>query len=237
MRTISVLDQPLRIADTDATCWSPGEGTADFWETFEQNKYEPGTVRRMRRLLKPGSLFIDIGAWIGPFTLLALSLGCKVIAFEPDPVAFGELQANTDLNKGDFILFNAAVVPDGDVSAYSLNREDGMGLSELRERQKGLYPVATMTLERLAKLLPVWAIGFPETPGFVKIDVEGFETTLMPSLGPWLAKNKVATQVSLHGEPLAPASMRGFKTVIWPENNSGDVVALPFATMDPRQWA
>lgn len=237
MRTISVIERPLRIAESEATCWTPTGGHVDFWSAFEADEYEPGTVKRMKRLLKPGSLFIDIGAWIGPFTLLALALGCKVIAFEPDPEAFKELQANTDLNPGDFILFNAAVVPDGDVGAYSLDRDDGKGLSVMIPRTKGYYPVATMTLERLEALLPEWALGFPETPGFVKVDVEGYETTLMSSLGPWLAERKVPTQVSLHGHRLDAKAMNGFKTVIWPQDNNGDVVALPFATMDPRPWA
>ena len=37
-------------------------------------------------------IFIDIGAWIGPYTLIAASMGMKVYAFEPDKVAFQELK-------------------------------------------------------------------------------------------------------------------------------------------------
>ena len=43
-------------------------------------------------------IFIDIGAWIGPYTLIAASMGMKVYAFEPDKVAFQELKKNIELN-------------------------------------------------------------------------------------------------------------------------------------------
>lgn len=237
VREITVLDQPVFVADSDATCWSPTEGHKDFWDAFAADEYEPGTVKRMKRLLKPGSLFIDIGAWIGPFTLLALTLGCKVVAFEPDPAAFEQLRINTDSNPGDFVLLNAAVVPYGDPIKYALDRIDGAGLSAIEPQKLGYPEVPTMTIERLAELLPEWAIGFPETPGYVKVDVEGFETELMPTLGPWLAERKVPTQVSLHGHRIDAKALNGFKTVIWPQDNNGDVVALPFATMKPGSWA
>lgn len=236
VRTIEVLGTPIRVNETNATCWSPTTGHEDFWTAFERDAYEPGTVKRMRRLLlKPGNLFIDIGAWIGPFTLLALALGCKVVAFEPDPVAFAALQANTELNGGDLILFNAAVVPEG-AGPYALGHGDGQGLSTLERYVPGAQLVPTMTLGRLFRLLEDWSVGFPSKPSFVKVDVEGYEHTLMPALGPWLAKLKVPAQVSLHGARFNPRSVSGFTTVIWPESNSGDVVLLPFTSMDPKQW-
>jgi FkbM family methyltransferase len=50
--------------------------------------YERNVVRELRALLKPGDVFLDIGANIGYFSLLAASLvgeTGKVIAFEPNP--------------------------------------------------------------------------------------------------------------------------------------------------------
>jgi len=43
------------------------------------------------RELRPGSLCVDCGANVGDVTQLMLMYGCKVIAFEPNPVAFAEL--------------------------------------------------------------------------------------------------------------------------------------------------
>ena len=48
--------------------------------------------------IKP-KIFIDIGAWIGPYTLVAAKLGMRVFAFEPDKIAFEVLKKNIQLNE------------------------------------------------------------------------------------------------------------------------------------------
>ena len=45
-------------------------------------------------------MFIDVGAWIGPMTLVAAACGARVVAYEPDPTAADELAANVALNPG-----------------------------------------------------------------------------------------------------------------------------------------
>lgn len=52
-----------------------------------EKHYEPHVTGELRRLLKAGMVFVDVGANIGYFTMLAASLvgpGGKVIAFEPN---------------------------------------------------------------------------------------------------------------------------------------------------------
>ena len=45
--------------------------------------------------LRPDDLFLDVGANIGAYTVLAAgAAGCRVIAFEPAPATFRSLQAN-----------------------------------------------------------------------------------------------------------------------------------------------
>jgi len=48
--------------------------------------------------LKSGDLFVDVGANIGSYTLLAASLGAKCLALEPIPTTFLNLQRNIGLN-------------------------------------------------------------------------------------------------------------------------------------------
>ncbi|MCI0647388.1 MAG: FkbM family methyltransferase [Chloroflexi bacterium] len=53
-----------------------------------EKSYEPYVTAEVRQLLKPGDVFLDIGANIGYFTLLAAALvgpTGQVIAFEPNP--------------------------------------------------------------------------------------------------------------------------------------------------------
>ena len=70
----------------------------EFWKKFEVNKWENETIQILEKYLTPETYFIDIGAWIGPITLYASKFANKIIAFEPDPVAFDILQKNIELN-------------------------------------------------------------------------------------------------------------------------------------------
>src|SRR5262245_51934695 len=67
------------------------QGWDNFWKLYKSGVWEPGTKAFMKRFLKPGDLFVDIGAWIGPTALWAVECGAHVIAIEPDPVALDEL--------------------------------------------------------------------------------------------------------------------------------------------------
>ena len=59
--------------------------------------YEPHVHQCLRRLLRPGDTFVDVGAHIGFFTLIASALvgsSGKVYAFEADPDLFATLRDN-----------------------------------------------------------------------------------------------------------------------------------------------
>lgn len=65
------------------------------------------TLIRSRKI----SILVDIGAYIGFYTLLAAKHGCKVIAFEPDPRSFVLLKNNVQMaDLSDRVLcFNIAL--------------------------------------------------------------------------------------------------------------------------------
>lgn len=48
--------------------------------------------------LKPGDLFVDVGAHLGFYTLFALDHGAEVIAVEPSSLLAGRIRENLDLN-------------------------------------------------------------------------------------------------------------------------------------------
>ncbi len=63
--------------------------------------WEPFETSLVLRLLRPGAVFVDVGANIGYFSVLAASVvGAQgtVFAFEPDPENFRLLRANAELN-------------------------------------------------------------------------------------------------------------------------------------------
>lgn len=64
-------------------------------------EYEPMETRLVRERLQEGDVFLDVGANIGWYTVLAsprVGAGGKVIAFEPDPANAAMLRRNVEAN-------------------------------------------------------------------------------------------------------------------------------------------
>ncbi|GMR22232.1 MAG: hypothetical protein BMS9Abin37_0566 [Acidobacteriota bacterium] len=69
---------------------------------FVTGRWEDETTQLVRALLKPGDSFVDVGAHVGYFTLLAadaLQYGGRVHAFEPVPRSFELLENNVRSNE------------------------------------------------------------------------------------------------------------------------------------------
>jgi len=151
--------------------------------------FERSTHAAYRRLLKPGSICIDIGANIGSHTLpLADCVGDsgRVIAIEPTKIAYTKLCANIDANPdltGRVSLLQAMVTSkDGDPPAESIyaswpviNRE---GESEeahnlhlgVRQSTDG---ARTGTLQSLISEYDLSRVDL------IKIDVDGYEMDVL----------------------------------------------------------
>ncbi len=73
----------------------------DTLELATREIYEPLETQLLLKRLKPGQTFVDIGANIGYYTLLAarqVGPAGRVYAFEPDEENFKLLQKNTEIN-------------------------------------------------------------------------------------------------------------------------------------------
>lgn len=72
--------------------------------------FEPGTVALIKRILKKGMTFLDLGAHTGSYTLLASYLVAEtdtVFAFEPDPENFALLEASVKGRKNVSLIQKA----------------------------------------------------------------------------------------------------------------------------------
>lgn len=168
-----------------------GPGGSWFWTTYYLNEWEH-EQRNVFAAMPPGGLFLDLGAWIGPWTLPALARGLRVVAYEPDPVAFGELMANVSANRSDHVtVLHPHAVTVTATSVALRSEAAGWGGSESGRWANG---TVTLTVEGVP-LAPVLAALQPD---MVKMDVEGDELDLLPIV----AEAGVPCHVSLHA-PLA----------------------------------
>src|ERR1039457_7213271 len=88
---LASLENPTRTRRGFRIFTLPGDLTSDWIKLYGQ--HETGTEKFMLDHLKPGSTFLDIGANIGYFSLLAaVTGGARVVSFEPQRTVADLLQ-------------------------------------------------------------------------------------------------------------------------------------------------
>ena len=145
-------------------------GTSNEWWALSARRHgwEQPVVDAFVAGLRPGDVVYDVGAWIGPYTLLASKLvGARgrVISFEPDPIARAQLERNVTLNRAGNVQILPIALSDHNGTA----RLSGGG-SEAVVGPTGAAEVPTMTLPDL--------IAKEGAPDVIKVDIEGGELRL-----------------------------------------------------------
>lgn len=117
--------------------------------------------------LKPGDLFVDIGANIGSYTVLASKArGARTISVEPDPDTARALRRNIEVNEigGRVRVVEAALGAKEGTVAFTVGKD-----TVNRVAQETDAKIQTVALKTLDNVLD------GEVPTIIKIDVEGFE--------------------------------------------------------------
>lgn len=151
--------------------------------------YEPELSRLMEHMDLAGGVCLDVGANIGPHTLVMSRLvgtSGQVFAFEPDPRSFGLLQHNLRINGATNVTAWCCAAGDA----------DGTGRLALNPKNRGDNRISR-------EAPPAWAsVDVPITtvdarlghlPGgsvrFVKIDVQGYECHVLRGMTATLGRN------------------------------------------------
>jgi len=144
--------------------------------------YEREMVSWFRRALAPGMTFLDIGAHVGQYSLIAAKAvgpNGRVHAFEPNPGSYRRLTANLALN--DFRNAHAHPLALSDVpgpSTLFVPTNNNPGEASL---QRCVETTATTTVE--VGTADAWMnsadLGEPPRVDLIKIDVQGFERRVL----------------------------------------------------------
>ncbi|WP_051531315.1 FkbM family methyltransferase [Sphingomonas sp. URHD0057] len=161
---------------------------------------ERAVVAAFRTHLKSGSTFIDAGANIGFFTILAARLvgpAGRVIAIEMMPDTAVQLRANVDRNG----LSNVTIVE----HALS-NRSGEEVVATMPEDQFARASIAGATIRGgrqvrvRTKTLDDLLAGFPEEIDLIKMDLEGAEAMAIEGAGEVLARTRAVIFEQLEGD-------------------------------------
>ena len=154
------------------------DGYKKFWSNFKN--WEQNDLDFVIKKAESNKIFIDIGAWIGPYTLLAAKLGMKVYAFEPDKVAFEALKKNIKLNnfKYEPKIYNFGLSKEEtNLHLYSNSNEFGTSESGLiNYKNKKNSQKTLITLKKFSeKINEIKRDNLNSSIQILKVDIEGGE--------------------------------------------------------------
>jgi FkbM family methyltransferase len=176
-----------------------------FWRDVERGRWEPDLFDVLEKHLRPDGVYADVGAWIGPTVLFAARRCRKVACFEPDPEAYQYLLWNLRLNGiRNVTPFQVALAAEAGI------RRIASPVGGLGDSKATLLPTpgagggADVPCLRWSEWVSLPGV---ERPDFIKVDIEGGEFELIPSMAEYLRRERPTLHLSLHA-PLLPEAER-----------------------------
>lgn len=160
---------PAVLKNSDTLFLDLSENMCHTYFYYGELPHEKYTEEFFKRYLKPGDVFLDIGANIGYFTRLVSNIVGKegvVHAFEPMPSALCLLKKNTETLK-NVVLHEIALSDQQGTSSFSVRK---YGDTSSLGRDPTAAQVIRVEIDTIDNV-------FKETDriDMIKIDVEGFE--------------------------------------------------------------
>jgi FkbM family methyltransferase len=160
---------------------------------FRRGYYEEGLSQMVLSHLRPGSVFFDVGAHFGYFTMLAAKIvgeSGRVYSFEPSPTNFRILQANAKARK-NISTNNVAVFSEPTelpFNDYGLEHSAyNTAYAPRIEAASGVLPNPNV-LSVPAISLDLYIEHAGTKPDFIKIDAEGAELAILRGLDKSLSR-------------------------------------------------
>lgn len=159
----------------------PHEGLTGFWYSILPDYVE---MSFLRKYLRAGDIFYDIGSNAGGYTVYAAGFGCRVVAFEPVPLAFERLRENAAVNYPKCSIETVNLALGSRSGSLVMTTAFGTGNHVVTGGDReGSVVVEATTLDEF-----VQSSVFPD---FLKIDVEGYELEVLSGASEVLASSSL----------------------------------------------
>ncbi len=175
LMNFAALEGPVKIEAGGVTFWAPSAREPVAFHLIVDGLYDADTCAVLKQALRPGSVFMDVGANIGAMSITAARRWCpqgRVIAFEASPGIHRYLAHNAAQNAiaGLTILHRAVSNASGLTLPFYEAPDAKFGMGSLADRFGGQETgVPTLTLDDAMQQLAI------ERVDVIKVDVEGFE--------------------------------------------------------------
>lgn len=181
-QTVSRLsDRPRILPFVENSCLVVRRGQTGATGNIYTGLHELTEMAFVLHALRPSDLFVDVGANVGSYTILAAAaVGSRCISFEPDPSAFEGLTANIDANQvtARVETHRAAVGASSGIVRFSRDHDT---LGHVVPEGEIAVPFREVPIVTLDETLA------GRVPAAIKIDVEGFETAVLKGAARTLA--------------------------------------------------
>lgn len=192
---VSIKEKKIRF--TDKTFLIVKKGMAGATGNIYLGLHEFNDMGFLLHFLNKDDLFIDIGANIGGYSILAAGhVGANVIALEPIPATFLSLQKNIQVNslQNKVTALEAGVGAEEGILRFTSNLDT---VNHVASQVKG--EIISDTIEVKMVTIDV-VLRDKKKPSLIKIDVEGFETEVLNGMQNTLENQELkAVIIELNG--------------------------------------
>lgn len=171
----------------------------EIYDHINSGLWEPYTFEIFDYFTESNQNVIDLGCWNGITTLYLAYKSNIVYAFDPDTICFSELIKNIELNKEvkeKIIPFKKAISNVNGITNLYAREKYGESSSSILERRRDLLSlnqIETITLDTFIQKYNIQHINF------IKMDIEGSEFLILPSMYSALSKlNYPTLYISFH---------------------------------------
>ncbi len=184
----------------------------NFFYINPKKQYEKKETEIFSKFFKKGMTFLDVGAQTGYYSLLAHSLGAKIVfSFEPDIHSLKILNSNISLNNLNHktIIFQKALydittkahikstrmklIPND--KRFSLKETDK---KDIKKKSENFIRTYTEVFDNLKN------VSLKKKIDFVKMDIEGAELNALKGMKKMLKRFKPKLLLSIHPQKMVP---------------------------------
>ena len=157
---------------------------------FFLGEYEKAELKVLATHLKPGEVFLDLGANLGVFTLHASKIvgkSGKVISFEPFSTNHNALGEHIKINNLLNVKIEKLAVgsESGSITLYLDESEENLGMVTANYVENAVVEkVEVVSIDSYLEAHPIHSVDF------IKIDIEGFEYATLLGLENTLKKHQ-----------------------------------------------
>lgn len=196
---LKIKGKAINIADTK------DERYVRHFNAVMEGRWEPNTFDIFDKFIDSSHSYIDLGAWIGLTVLYGAHTAKHVYTAEPDHVALKYLKENINANKelaSKISLYEGVVSNiDGSVRLASRKKEYGCSGSSVMITEKDSIGVDSMTFNSFVEKYSITDCNF------IKIDIEGAEALVLPTMVDYIKEYKPVLYLSLHQKFMSEAEI------------------------------